>query len=1431
MNKPKIFLLTHLILLCTLCGYGTTNRWVPAVATVLRANASPTAANTVNYTVTFTEPVTGVTTGSFSVATFLGLTGASVTSVSGSGTTWTVTVNTGTGDGNLRLLVTGAGINPAVRNLPYSGGALYSVDKTAPVGTVTINNGAVYTNNTTVSLAITGSEPGVVMRFSTDNFTWSAYEASAATKSFTLTPGDGAKTVYMQLMDQAGNTGTFSDGITLDQVPPAVSSVGGTANGYYKEGDYLNFVVNYTEMVTLVNTGGNPYLVVDIGGNSVYALYDAAGSTSSSTMFRYQIVSGDMDMNGISLSGPMVLNGATITDRAGNNVDPSLQGVPSLAGVFVNTTNPTAVLSASAVPDVNGAFTITITFSEAVTGLSVGDFDGVNATFSSLQTSDNITYTMLATPGTPGVKSIYLPAGTVLNIAGNANTISNTLSYQQDNTAPDITSVTKPATGNYHLYSPLVFTVTYNEHVIVTGTPHIAIQIGDPIDRIASYIGGSGTSTLTFSYASVEEGLLANDITISPAIALNGGSIMDAAGNNADLLLQNISPSIVNVDSRRPTVVLTTTAPGTVSAPFPVTLTFSEAVTGFVLSDVNYLNVTSLSDLQTTDNITHTFTVTPAANGSVEVQLTSDKAYNVRLNGNASSNLLRLNYDNIPPVVTSVGVPAPKYYKTGEVLDFSVALNENVSVAGVPYIDLFIGAAQVKAEYVSGGANALTFRYTIIDGDIDEDGVVLGTSLVFNGGSIKDVAGNDVVPTLNSVGNTTGVYIYSQVPAITLTTTAGALVNAPFTIQIQFSDVPNSFDQSNITVTNASVSFLSIGVASYTLQVTPLAEGPVTISVPANAVVNKAGTGNTASNTISVIYDGTAPVITSVNVPANGYYKANSTLAFTVNTSEVIEGSGIPSLDVIIGAATRQATYVSGLGTNALAFSYVVQDGEMDMDGISLGANLITNGATLKDAAGNNMVYTLQHVGNTQNVFVNTSHPSVVLSSIAAASVNAPYAITITFSEAVTGFAASDLTVTNGAAANLQTTDNITYTAVITPTADGAVTIQLPADRAENIGANGNTASNMLTTTYDGTAPVISAGQTFNVKESDAVGTVAGTVTATEATGTLQNWTIAADPSGGAFAISTNGTITVKDVALLNSKVGTTITLSVIVSDGMNTSAPTAVAIVIKAINKAPAFDPVADKELCITTATQTFNVTGATATEAGQTFDFTISADQPLFDALAIDAAGVVSYKLKATATGKTNITVIIKDNGGTENGGVDVYQRTFALNVNSLPVVNITSNKGTTVSKGDAVVLTASGAATYNWGTATGAVFTVTPQANTTYNVTGVSTAGCPGTAQIAINIIEDFKVDAINILTPNGDGINDRWVIRNINSYPNNELKIFDRSGRIVYQRRNYSNDWDGTMNGRRLAEGTYYYILTIEGSNKAVKGYITLISDQK
>lgn len=90
-----------------------------------------------------------------------------------------------------------------------------TLDATAPTGTISINSGAAQTN--TVAVTLTLSATGATqMRFSNNNATWSAWEAYAVSKAWTLTTGDGAKTVYVQFRDSAGNvSASFSDGITL----------------------------------------------------------------------------------------------------------------------------------------------------------------------------------------------------------------------------------------------------------------------------------------------------------------------------------------------------------------------------------------------------------------------------------------------------------------------------------------------------------------------------------------------------------------------------------------------------------------------------------------------------------------------------------------------------------------------------------------------------------------------------------------------------------------------------------------------------------------------------------------------------------------------------------------------------------------------------------------------------------------------------------------------------------------------------------------------------------------------------------------------------------------------------------------------------------------------------------------------------------------
>lgn len=86
------------------------------------------------------------------------------------------------------------------------------------------------------------------------------------------------------------------------------------------------------------------------------------------------------------------------------------------------------------------------------------------------------------------------------------------------------------------------------------------------------------------------------------------------------------------------------------------------------------------------------------------------------------------------------------------------------------------------------------------------------------------------------------------------------------------------------------------------------------------------------------------------------------------------------------------------------------------------------------------------------------------------------------------------------------------------------------------------------------------------------------------------------------------------------------------------------------------------------------------------------------------------------------------------------------------------------------------------------------------------------------------------ANNMITPNGDGVNDTWVVKNIKLYPNNELKIFDREGRVVFSVFGYDNSWDGMFNGNPLKEDTYYYILTIDSGKSRKTGFISIVKEK-
>ena len=119
------------------------------------------------------------------------------------------------------------------------------------------------------------------------------------------------------------------------------------------------------------------------------------------------------------------------------------------------------------------------------------------------------------------------------------------------------------------------------------------------------------------------------------------------------------------------------------------------------------------------------------------------------------------------------------------------------------------------------------------------------------------------------------------------------------------------------------------------------------------------------------------------------------------------------------------------------------------------------------------------------------------------------------------------------------------------------------------------------------------------------------------------------------------------------------------------------------------------------------------------------------------------------------------------------------------------------------------------------------INPLKDIGYRLTITSKGGCTATDSLFVKILSAIKVP--NLFSPNGDGINDRWLIKYLDSYPDCSLQVFTRNGQLVYESKRYTDAtaWDGTLKGKTLPFDTYYYILQPGSGRKPITGYVTII----
>ena len=339
----------------------------------------------------------------------------------------------------------------------------------------------------------------------------------------------------------------------IDGVKPTVSNVAAPANGTYSTNVAMNFTVTWSEAVNYSTAASN--LPLTIGATSVNAIYVGGNNTASIT--HRPTLTGLTDADGIAMASPMT-GTSVIKDQAGNTATVLTYTPPVTTGVLVDTTAPTI---SSVTPPAADTYTVgenldfTVTFNEVVNVTTSGGFPRialvmntgtVYATYLSGTGSTNIVFRYTVASGNNDPDGITNPTAVAVTIPAYIRDagLNSSTSYAfttslagvvVDALAPSISSRTIPANGTYDSGDVLQFTTTFNEIVNVTGTPQIAV-VAQTGTLNFDYVGGTGTTTLTFAYT-----ITANDFDFDglPAsvttVALNGGTIQDVNGNNASL--------------------------------------------------------------------------------------------------------------------------------------------------------------------------------------------------------------------------------------------------------------------------------------------------------------------------------------------------------------------------------------------------------------------------------------------------------------------------------------------------------------------------------------------------------------------------------------------------------------------------------------------------------------------------------------------------------------------------------------------------------------------------------------------------------------------------------------------------------------------------------------------------------------------------------
>jgi gliding motility-associated-like protein len=87
--------------------------------------------------------------------------------------------------------------------------------------------------------------------------------------------------------------------------------------------------------------------------------------------------------------------------------------------------------------------------------------------------------------------------------------------------------------------------------------------------------------------------------------------------------------------------------------------------------------------------------------------------------------------------------------------------------------------------------------------------------------------------------------------------------------------------------------------------------------------------------------------------------------------------------------------------------------------------------------------------------------------------------------------------------------------------------------------------------------------------------------------------------------------------------------------------------------------------------------------------------------------------------------------------------------------------------------------------------------------------------------------YKPVIPNTFTPNNDGVNDKWIIEHLDSYPGAIVEVYNSVGALVFRSVGYNLPWDGSYKGTILPLGTYYYVIDPKNGRAKISGFVTIL----